>query len=167
MRNYVYRSDRSKRSGFTLLELVVCILLIATLSTAVVMTVQGRSGEANVAATASVIRLINEAAVNYRLETGEWPAEVVAATLPSELEPYLRSSLFTAAVPVGGVWDWSGPSGNKTVGISIRFATKTFTGYDDLDKLDKLIDDGDVLTGNAVLISESIRSYYVVAADAP
>ena len=131
------------------------------------MTVQGRTGEAKVTTTASLIRLINEAAVNYRLETGEWPAEVLALTLPTELEPYLRSSVFTTAVPVGGVWDWSGPSGKNTVGISIRFGTKSFTGYDDLDKLDKLIDDGDVLTGNAVLVSDSIRSYYIVAADTP
>ena len=167
MRKYVLQEAQVKRSGFTLLELVVCVLLIATLSTAVVMTVQGRTGEAKVAATASIIRLINEAAVNYRLETGEWPGEVLAATLPSELEPYLRSSHFKTVAPIGGVWDWSGPSGPKTVGISLRFATATFNGYDDLDKLDELIDDGNFLTGNAVLVKESIRSYYIVAADIP
>ncbi|MBN8603077.1 MAG: prepilin-type N-terminal cleavage/methylation domain-containing protein [Planctomycetes bacterium] len=142
---------RLARNAFTLVELVVTTALIATIATAVYLSVQGKSSSAKASATAVSIRMIKDAANDCRLVTGSWPAEVTAGVTPSELVDYFPSQFFRRPVPLGGVWDWVGSGSKASIGIAIQFDPDQLD-MAALQQLDKILDDGVLESGDGVLV---------------
>ncbi len=136
------------RSAVTLLEVTICLLIISV----VVLASLGpfkyleKSQISSVAATA---RLINQLAVFIHSTTGQWPADVNNSILPPEMQPYLGNNIFQNETPIGGRWDWNGPSNSvsSSIGIAIRFNPDTKANMQLLKQLDQLMDDGDLSTG--------------------
>ena len=95
--------NRNSRSGFTLLEILVVVLIITILATIVGVNVAKRPGEARVAAAAAQIKNLTTALRLYRMEQGRYPtqqqglsalvAEPRVAPLPRRYPPdgYLES----------------------------------------------------------------------------
>jgi general secretion pathway protein G len=85
----------SRRSGFTLIELIVVIALVAVLAAVVAPNLLGKATEANRKSTGIQIEKVANAVELYRLETGRYPEELIdLVKKPQGVErwngPYIR-----------------------------------------------------------------------------
>jgi general secretion pathway protein G len=83
------------RSGFTLIELIVVIALVAVLAAVVAPNLLGKASEANRKSALVQLEKIASAVELYRLETGRYPEEMIdLVEQPSGLDrwqgPYVR-----------------------------------------------------------------------------
>ena len=83
------------KSGFTLIELIVVIALVAVLAAVVAPNLLGKAGEANRKSALVQIEKISSAVELYRLETGRYPDELIdLVEQPQGLDrwqgPYVR-----------------------------------------------------------------------------
>ncbi len=78
------------RSGFTLLEILVVVLIITVLATVVGVNVAQRPGEARRAAAQVQIRSFRTALQMYRMDNGRYPTQrqgLMALCVPADQEP--------------------------------------------------------------------------------
>jgi general secretion pathway protein G len=83
------------RSGFTLIELIVVIALVAVLAAVVAPNLLGKASEANRKSALVQLEKIASAVELYRLETGRYPEEMIdLVEQPTGLDrwqgPYVR-----------------------------------------------------------------------------
>ena len=131
--------------GYTLVEVVVCVLIIAVLSTFAMVSFKN-TDSTKAAAAARMAAQINNVAMIYKQETGVLPKEQSEGVVPQELSEYFQDDFFQRETPIGGVWDWNAEgSDSGSEGISVFFGN----GYDEslLQLVDKLVDDGDLNGG--------------------
>lgn len=69
----VFLMDRKRRSGFTLVEILVVVVILGLLATLVIPRVVGRGEEAKRTATLVQIRAIEQALDLYKLDNGFYP----------------------------------------------------------------------------------------------
>ena len=67
------------RNGFTLVELLVVVVLLAIFAAAIVPSLSGRDAEAKAASAHSAVRSIARQLEQHRSSNGDWPAQVEAA----------------------------------------------------------------------------------------
>jgi len=85
----------SRRSGFTLIELIVVIALVAVLAAVVAPNLLGKATEANRKSTGIQLEKVANAVELYRLERGRYPEELIdLVKKPQGVErwngPYIR-----------------------------------------------------------------------------
>ncbi|MBK8070146.1 MAG: type II secretion system major pseudopilin GspG [Rhodanobacteraceae bacterium] len=68
-----YRTTRAQR-GFTLLEIMVVVAIIAILSTVVVVNLVGRVDEAKISRATSDIQSLASALQLYKMDNGQYPS---------------------------------------------------------------------------------------------
>ena len=69
----VFFMDRKRRSGFTLVEILVVVVILGLLATLVIPRVIGRGEEAKRTATLVQIRALEQALDLYKLDNGFYP----------------------------------------------------------------------------------------------
>lgn len=69
----VFFMDRKRRSGFTLVEILVVVVILGLLATLVIPRVVGRGEEAKRTATVVQIRALEQALDLYKLDNGFYP----------------------------------------------------------------------------------------------
>lgn len=84
-----------RKNGFTLIELIVVIALVAVLAAVVAPNLLGKATEANRKSALVQLEKISSAVELYRLETGRYPEELIdLVEQPQGLErwqgPYVR-----------------------------------------------------------------------------
>ena len=85
----------SRRTGFTLIELIVVIALVAVLAAVIAPNLLGKATEANRKSAAIQLEKIANAVELYRIETGRYPEELTdLVRRPDGVErwngPYVR-----------------------------------------------------------------------------
>ena len=85
----------ARRSGFTLIELIVVIALVAVLAAVVAPNLLGKATEANRKSAGIQLEKVGNAVELYRLETGRYPEELIdLVKKPQGVErwngPYIR-----------------------------------------------------------------------------
>ncbi len=133
------------RHAFSLIEILVVVIVIGILA-AIVVPNSIRAGDmARVTATGEDLKAIVRAVEAYRNDSGRWPRDVSRAVMPPELaEFFTKADPFQKTVPIGGVYDYDGPSSSRGPRISIRAGTGNPIADDaTITELDELIDDGD------------------------
>lgn len=90
-----------RRRGFTLIELMVVILIIAILAAMVVPKVIGRTSDAKIAKAKSDISALTSQVEAFRLDTGRYPT--------------VEEGLQALRVPPADVQNWKGPYLNKDI----------------------------------------------------
>ncbi|MBA3646173.1 MAG: type II secretion system major pseudopilin GspG [Gemmatimonadaceae bacterium] len=95
---------RKSRTGFTLVELMVVIVVIGLLAGLVAPQIIGRVGDARVATAKAQVELIGVALENYRLDNGAYP------TTNQGL-----SALRQRPAGFAGAPDWRGPYLKKSI----------------------------------------------------
>jgi len=104
------RTRNLARRGFTLIELVVVILILAILAALIVPRVVGRTDDAKRAKAASDIQTLRNSVQLYKTDVGDFPEELMdLRTRPSEgadgwRGPYLDKELPTD--PWGNEYDY-------------------------------------------------------------
>lgn len=84
----------SRKSGFTLVELVVVVLILGILAAIAAPKIITNTGEAEDSGIAQTLSNIRDAIELYRAESGVYPPNASANALHTELDGYLRGANF-------------------------------------------------------------------------
>jgi len=87
------KSDNKKREpGFTIVEVMAVIIIIGLLAAVVVRNFVGQTDKARVQTTKASLRVLDEAVMQFKMDTGRYPTEdeglMVLIEQPSDVENY-------------------------------------------------------------------------------
>ncbi|MBY0310833.1 MAG: prepilin-type N-terminal cleavage/methylation domain-containing protein [Phycisphaerales bacterium] len=139
------------RDGFTLMELLVMIVVLAILAGVAIPKYFDYSERARISSTAYSWRILTRALNQYIIDnSGTIPPNVNDGLMPPELTPYFTLSEYTRTPPVGGMWDydeWSnfgGGGAGLIVSVSITQSPAPLSTF---QRIDAIVDDGNTSTG--------------------
>lgn len=112
------RRARGGNSGFTLVELMVVISIIAVLAAIVGYNVLSSVDDGNVAAAKAQIKQFDTALVAYKIKFKKFPESLDALVSPPEGEPILTSKSIPAD-PWGNPYQYQLEGSRKYVVISL------------------------------------------------
>ena len=135
----------SRRAAFTLVEIMVVVVIIGLLAAIAIPAFQ-RVRERSIASRyINDFRQFESAFKRYATENGQWPPAGGVGTIPTGMTGYLPES-FTSSSPMGGNYQWSGPS--SYVVLRNSQATDAL-----MQVVDAALDDGDLAAGEFVKIA--------------
>lgn len=137
-------SFRSRRGGFTLVEIMIVVVIIGLLAAMAIPAFARVRAQSKVSAFANDIRVGSEAFETYAMENGGWPADGGGA-VPGVMDGYLNLAKFSGPTPLGGSWDWDNGVFGVTAGLSVRDPTADLAT---MVRVDQQIDDGNLATGD-------------------
>jgi general secretion pathway protein G len=93
LRGMNMRQNNKKRSGgFTIVEIMAVIIIIGLLAMVVVRNFAGQTDKARVQTTKASLRALDEAVMQFKMDTGRYPTEdeglLVLIEQPSDVENY-------------------------------------------------------------------------------
>lgn len=150
------RSTRSRDRGFTLIELIAVVVLLAVLAGIAVPRYIDYSSHAKTIAVAVSLKTIRNAILQYRVDNGSLPPDCLGADMPEELAPYLGNDAWQCPVPNLGVYNWDGAPGNgmggwpgdEAIGIGSLVSVPAAPTTDPFWLgVDARLDDNDLTTG--------------------
>lgn len=88
------------RSGFTLIELVIVVLILAILTTMGALRVVDTADSAKSNGARQSLAVLRQAIELHKLQTGAWPGDAgTGADLASDLAPYLKGQFPKLSIP--------------------------------------------------------------------
>jgi prepilin-type N-terminal cleavage/methylation domain-containing protein len=127
-------------AAFTLVEIMVVVVIIGILAALGLPALQRIHERSTASRLANDFRQFEAAFQRYTLENGQWPPPAAAGVIPPGMNGFLPES-FSTAPPLGGNFQWSGPSHN----VVLRGSSATDAV---MQCVDAILDDGDLTTGN-------------------
>lgn len=136
-----------RRQGFTLIELIAVIVVLAILSAVAIPRYIDYSNRARASATARTMKVLMRALNAYQIDWRALPPNDDLSGNAAALAPYLDTTQIAPTTPVGGVWDYNHPthgiaSAQRTIGVGGATSPSTV-----LAAVDAIIDDGVLTTG--------------------
>ncbi|KAF0095680.1 MAG: prepilin-type N-terminal cleavage/methylation domain-containing protein [Puniceicoccaceae bacterium 5H] len=151
-------NTRSQRSGFTLLELMVVVVIIGLLAAIAIPTFRGLRATTHASTTAKEFRTFVGIFEHYGFEQGAWPADTAPGVVPPGLEDAFVADDFTATSKIGGHWDWQYQQNGVYAALAITDPT---INEDYQRKIDALLDDGDLTTGSFQKLGGNSLTYII------
>ena len=148
-----------RNAGFTLVELMIVVAIIADLCVIALPSYQRSRQSAQNARFASDLRVASSAFEMYATENNRYPAEAAVSQLPPGMDQYLRGVSWSAQNSLGGHWDWDFNQGYCTAAVCVELPTDS----DQLQMvdIDTRIDNGILSTGT--FRERSVRRYaYII-----
>ena len=75
LRNTKYEIRNAKRRAFTMIEIMAVIVIIGILAGIVAVSVVGKIDQARVTATMASLKMLHNAVIQFKLDTGRYPTE--------------------------------------------------------------------------------------------
>lgn len=150
--------QHSQKSGFTLIEIMIVLLIIGVLTSIALPGFTKVRRAANTRAFANDMKALMYAAECYELETGYYLPETTPGVFPAELEGYYSDVVFESETAIGGNWSIVFAGEEIWSGIGV---VNPNMGIDHLELIDQTIDDGNLNTGVFREISEG-NYFYVL-----
>jgi len=132
------------KSGFTLVEIMIVVVIIGILAAMAGVAFKHVRDRSIATTVANDLRVFAGAFQAYALENGTYPADVNRGIVPSGMEDYLKSNLFTSPSPAGGYYDWEEGVFGLTAAVSLRNPS---VDRDTIKTVDEILDDGDLSSG--------------------
>lgn len=142
MRNGLHQSGAAKSGGFTLVELVAVIVVLAVLAGVAVPKYFDYSSRARVSATVADLRMFKNAVISYKIDNNEYPAQALPGVTPPELVSRFENDAFSRGPGLGGQYQWLSAGGWSGMYIL------STAGHDaEWLQVDQILDDGSFQTG--------------------
>lgn len=134
-----------KSDGFTLVEIMIVVAIIAVLAAVAVASFSKARRESRITAFVNDMRIATDAFNLYVMEhNGVYPPDVTPSVMPAGMSDYLRKMRWAETTPVGGQWDWDLDQFGFKAGVSVYRPTM---GDVEMTRVDHKCDDGDLATG--------------------
>jgi len=163
------RGPRSRRSGFTLVEILVVVVILGILAAIVIPQFAFAGEAAKQTIFISNLRSFAQAAAVYRHENNAYPLDGSSGEVPAGFEDYVDTDKFERATPIGGVWDLETRDvGGFRSAVGVHFDGTGETRDDAyMTEIDRAYDDGDLAAGGFREIADNLRYYHLVDQSAP
>jgi prepilin-type N-terminal cleavage/methylation domain-containing protein len=160
--NLPHGSEPTAR-GFTLVELIAVIVVLAILAAVAVPRYFDYASRARTASIVRTFKVFDRAMWSYARDVGGFPGDVGWNSIPIGLSRYIEPQTLGASsstpTPVGGVWDWNnggamGPPGVANFNLFQPAPSNpvTLTNAERIF-IDATCDDGDLSTGRMRFLS--------------
>lgn len=151
MRSTLPRGNRSGRTGFTLVEIMIVVVIIGLLAALAIPAFQRVRANAQSTRFISDLRTFAQAFETYALKNGNWPPNAGSGVVPAGMSGELKDAAWTTAKnSVGGRWNWD----RNNFGGAAVISTANVTASDaQMTAIDAKIDDGDLTTGRFQKVS--------------
>lgn len=138
-------SFQAHQRAFSLVELLIVIAIIGIVAAIAIPTMAPLNRRTKVTATAADFRTFGDAFRAFSYLEGGWPPDSHETVPPGVgMEAYLSKGAFERESPIGGRYNWEGPSHYDYAGISL---TTTPASVEEMEQLDDILDDGVLTTG--------------------
>ncbi|HEX8911100.1 MAG TPA: prepilin-type N-terminal cleavage/methylation domain-containing protein [Humisphaera sp.] len=133
-----------RRSGFTLIEILIVVIILGILAGIVIPQFARASGDSSNAAFAQQIKTYARA-YSYQYHRGAaWPADEQPGVWTPEMAGIIDKAEWEKATPIGGKWDWDHDVFGVVAGVSVYMPNRTPA---QMLEIDRMIDDGNLTTG--------------------
>jgi len=150
---------KSRRKGFTLVEITIVIVLIGLLAVMAVPFLQKARKASAHARFMNDLRIFAGAVETMYLASGVKPVDSSTGRIDPALEEYVSKHFFERQTPIGGDWDVESDDSGIGLGVGVDGYT---IDKDELVELDEKYDDGDLSTGRLIEIVSNRRYYWVL-----
>lgn len=132
------RKNKTKQSGFSLIELLIVIAIIAILASVIMPVVSIAREKAYYVRAKAEFKSIEAALEMYKSDhSGNYPADAGRGNSPDGLEQYLSSNEWSEGAWPGSILDWDvytiNPGSIVTRQISIRFCDNDICKFPNAD----------------------------------
>lgn len=141
------RRRSSQHRGFTLVEILIVVIIMGVLASIVIGLVGNSSDDAARTTFAQQIKAFARAAQVFALQTGDHIEDASTGVLPAGFGAYVERGKWENGTPIGGDWDSELNSFGFTSGLGVHFFNVTARDDAYMQKIDAVIDDGDLATG--------------------
>lgn len=143
---------RASNRGFTLVEVMIVVLIIAILAMMGRVAVQRIYLRSRAVAFWNDCRVFSEAFNRYAQEKGDFPVDQNGAGLfPPNMDGYLNRTQWLRKTPLGGTYDWDNRTASNSTGVKFNAVIRVNScnwSTANLLKIDQWYDDGNPATGN-------------------
>lgn len=134
-----------RNGGFTLVELMIVVAIIALLAVLALPSVLRARRESQNAKFMNALRVATSAIELYATENRVYPPDSNRGIIPPGMATYLDETLgWTGQTPIGGQWDWDFNVFGVRAAVSVVGAT---IDLDQLTEIDSKYDDGNLASG--------------------
>lgn len=147
------------KSGFTLVEIMIVVVIIGLLSVIAIPAFQRVQMRSQNARLASDLRTYSGLIETYMLENSDYPEDSNSGAIPTGFTKYIKAGQWNQGPSIGGVWDVEKDSYGVLSAIGVYDYT---VSNEQILQFDKDYDDGNLTTGSYRKLAAD-RYYYIVA----
>jgi prepilin-type N-terminal cleavage/methylation domain-containing protein len=152
--------QRSTRSAFTLVEILIVVVILGILAAIVVPQFTGATDEARQSTFIASLKTYADACEYFTAREGHYPPDGGSGSIPAGFESYVDQDEFESPTPLGGVWDVEFNEMGITSAVGVHFQGVSVPEY--MLHIDETFDDGDLDNGIFQQLAAD-RFYYIVA----
>lgn len=146
-----------RHRAFTLVEIAVVVLIIGVLTAMTLPAYRRINLKSKATAVQKDLRTFADAFVSNNLQNSRWATDTgTPGQIPPEVAQQITAT-FTKPSPIGGMYVWISNSTFKgAIGVTTDGASALTDDIDQLEMVDRMLDDGNLGSGNVQLAGPTL-----------